>query len=202
MKKLLVVGLICAIMASVIVSGVVMAKGKDGPAGNSNVGHVDLFQKDTAGDWSILKGGAKAEVKYNLAGPQFCYKVNARGLMAETDYCLIYYADPWPGDGNTHSTGGLIASGTTNKGGSLHLQGCAELNTDLPNADDNNASAGPPCGDPGTPGAPPTPFPCSGAKIWLVPCDDYDATNGKMQAWNPENYLFEDLLINYDDTDV
>jgi hypothetical protein len=38
----------------------------------------------------------------------------------------------------------------------------------------------------------------TGAKIWLVTSSDY---NNKMIAWNPTEYLFENNLITYNDTD-
>jgi len=39
-----------------------------------------------------------------------------------------------------------------------------------------------------------------GVKIWLVP--SADIVGGSMSGWNPGNYLFEETLITYDDTDV
>jgi hypothetical protein len=36
-----------------------------------------------------------------------------------------------------------------------------------------------------------------GAKIWLVPSEDYDADAKNMTAWNPSAYLFETDLITY-----
>ena len=41
-----------------------------------------------------------------------------------------------------------------------------------------------------------------GAKIWLAPSSDYDASGCRLIAWNPTEYLFEEKLIAYDDTDV
>jgi hypothetical protein len=39
-----------------------------------------------------------------------------------------------------------------------------------------------------------------GAKLWLVPESDYE--NEQMTAWVPKDYLFENNLITYDDTEV
>jgi hypothetical protein len=61
------------------------------------------------------------------------------------------------------------------------MAGCIELNMDLPCPPDTNYA--------------------EGAKIWLVPSDDYNATLTKMIAWNPTEYLFETELMTYDDTD-
>lgn len=167
----------------------VLALPPSGKKGKSNNGSLLLVMKTPSGDWPYLwpydaygMGNTFGVLKYNLEGPEFEYLFNGHGLQPETDYSLIYYADPWPGDGTTHSTGALIASGTTDIDGNLHLKGSVELNTDLPNSDDANID--------------------DGAKIWLVLSSDYDATNTKMTGWNPTDYLFEYDKITYDDTEV
>jgi hypothetical protein len=40
------------------------------------------------------------------------------------------------------------------------------------------------------------------SKIWLVKSSDYDAATNSMIAFNPSEYLFENNLISYDDTDI
>ena len=157
-------------------------KGLRGQAGNSNVAFVELWEKDA--DWEIVEEGAWGKLKYNLAGPEFDFVFNGHGLELDSDYSLIYYADPWPGD----NPGALIASGSSNDEGDIHLAGPVDLGIDLPDPTDANH----PDNDPDLPGA----------KIWLVLSDDYDATNTKMIGWNPEEYLFEYDVITYDDTDV
>lgn len=169
--------------------------GKHGQAGNSKAGHLYLYEKDPE-TWNIIEKGAWGKLKYNLDGTEFEYVFNGHGLEPNTGYSLIYYADPWPGD----NPGALILSGTSNGGGNLHLEGSIDLGHDLPHPDDANYAD--PGGDPGTPGTPPTPFPFGGAKVWLVLSDDYDDANKKMTAWNPTEYLFENNLITYDDTDI
>ena len=62
------------------------------------------------------------------------------------------------------------------------MTGRVELDTDIPNSGDANHP--------------------DGGKIWLVLSSDYDAATNKMTAWNPTEYLFEDKLITYDDTDA
>lgn len=191
MKKLLVVLITGLALLSLAV--VPAVAGKNGPAGKSNVAHLYLYEKVPSGEWPILDGGAWGKMKYNLEGPEFCFVFNGHGLEPNTDYSLIYYADPWPGNGLTGLAGALIASGTTNRGGNIHLGGCEDLETDLPHSDDANASfTSPPCAG----------YPCPGAKIWLVLSDDYHATQPKMIAWNPADYLFEYELISYTDTDA
>ena len=148
-------------------------KGLKGQAGNSTVAFVELWEKDPT-TWNITEEGAWGKLKYNLEGPEFDFVFNGHGLEADTEYSLIYYADPWPGTG-----GALIAGGTSNGGGNIHLAGSTDIGT-LPAEEDEN----------------------DGAKIWLVLSDDYDADAGEMTGWNPEEYLFEYDLITYDDTDV
>lgn len=149
-------------------------EGRNGPAGKSNVAQLYLYEKDSA--WSIVEGGAWGKITYNLSGPEFAFVFNGHGLEANTNYSLIYYADPWPGT----PPGALIASGTTNRGGQINLVGSVDLGMDLPDAADGN-------------------YP-DGAKIWLVLSSDYQAP--KMIKWNPAEYLFENNLITYDDTDL
>ena len=71
--------------------------------------HLYLYEKDPS-DWSIIEGGAWGRVN---KGKVFV----GHGLEPNTEYCLINYIDPW-GSQNT-----ILACGTTNNGGELHLQG-------------------------------------------------------------------------------
>ena len=157
-----------------------LAKGPNGPAGKSNTAHLYLYEKDPSGSWPIVEDGAWGKMKYNLSGPTFDFVFNGHELEAYEDYSLIYYADPWPGD----NPGALIASGTSNEFGDIHLGGSVDLGMDLPCWPDANYCC---------PG---------GAKIWLVLSDDYDDVEAEMTGWNPTEYLFEHNLITYDDTGV
>lgn len=193
MKRLLVLGVVLVLIAGIVATPV-LAKGKNGPAGKSNIGHLYLYEKwaHADWDWEILDGGAWGKMKYNLSGPEFCFVFNGHGLQPNTDYSLIYYADPWPGD----NPGALIASGMTNQGGSIHLTGCFDLKKNLPDPTDYN-------------------YP-DGAKIWLIPSDYYDPDTNSITAWPspynaddgvptwqaaPTGWLFEHNLITFDDTD-
>jgi hypothetical protein len=175
MKKLLFVLVAAFVVLSLAV--VPTLAGKHDPVGKSNVGRLYLYEKDPD-TWEIVDGGAWGKMKYKLAGRTFRFVFNGHGLEPKTEYSLIYYADPWPGN----NPGALIASGTSNRGGNIHLAGSPDLGMDLPDAADEN-------------------YP-DGAKIWLVLSDDYDETNTKMADWNPTEYLFEHNLITFDDTDV
>lgn len=172
MKKLAILLVLCLAMLT-MTSVPVLAAGPTGQAGKSNIGHLYLYEKNPA-DWSIVEGGAWGKMKYNLSCFTFDFVFNGHGLQPNTDYSLIYYADPWPGN----NPGALIASGTSNSGGNIHLAGSEDLGMSLPDAQDAN-------------------YP-DGAKIWLVLSSDYDADNNLMIAWNPTEYLFEYDLVTYD----
>jgi len=171
MKKYLVFVLAALLIGALATGGLA--------AGKSNVGHLYLYEKNPA-DWDAypIPGGAWGKLKYNLSGPEFEFVFNGHGLETNTDYSLIYYADGWPGD----NPGAFIGSGTSNRGGNIHLADSVDLGFDLPDSADAN-------------------YP-DGAKIWLVLSNDYDAENCMMIAWNPTEYLFENNLITYDDTQI
>jgi len=176
MKSIKSKWVLCIIVLSLIAVVVpVIAKGPSGKAGKSNTAFLYLYEKDA--DWQIVDGGAWGKLKYNLSGPEFEYLLNGHGLEADTDYSLIYYLEPqttWPWPVT------VIDSGTTNRGGNINLKGSVDLGMDLDGpADDYN--------------------PEGGAKIWLVLTDDI--VGGSLSGWNPTEYLFENNLIKYDDTD-
>ena len=167
MKKIIVFLVIAAFVVSAAAVGTVMAK-KDGQAGKSNVAHLYLYEKDPA-TWDIVEDGAWGKMKYNLEGPEFDFVFNGHGLEPNTEYTLIYYADPWPGTGGCD-----IASGTSNEDGNIHLADSADIGTIPVDADVNDE-----------------------AKIWLVLSDDYNADTDRMSGWDPTEYLFENNLITY-----
>lgn len=140
-------------------------------------GELTLNTKSESDNWLIKRDGTYGKLSYGLTGPTFDYEFEGYKLQASTKYCLIYYADPWPGSGGTD-----IACGTSRGDGGLSLSGSPDLGMDIPKSGDNN-------------------YP-DGGKIWLVLESDYDKDNDKMQRWNPDDYLFETGLITYDDTDI
>lgn len=167
MKKT-VLSIVLALTLISLLAAPVLAAGKTGQSGKSNIGHLYLYEKDAA--WEIVEDGAWGKMKYNLSGSSFDFVFNGHELEAGYDYSLIYYADPWPGTGGT-----LLANGITNDEGDLHLASSLTDFGNLPIEDDEN----------------------TGAKIWLVLSADYDATNGEMIGWTPAEYLFEYDLINF-----
>jgi len=155
-------------------------KGPSGPSGGSNTGHLYLFAKDPE-TWEIIEGGPWGKMKYNLSGKTFKFVFNGHQLIPKGEYVLIYYPDPWPGQGLI-----CIGSGVANKGGNVHITGKFDTGTDLPAEGDENFE--------------------DGAKIWLVLAADVecgtidDPTSRMMTSWNPDEYLFEHILITFDYT--
>ncbi|MGC9554521.1 MAG: hypothetical protein ACP5EK_04340, partial [Thermoplasmatota archaeon] len=101
-----------------------------------------LVKKDyTDPAWPLDYNGLMdtyGELRYWEAGEGFSFEFTGYQLDDNTDYSLIYYADPWPGN----NPGVLIDEGTTDDDGYLHLEGDVELNMDLPHADDANFPTG------------------------------------------------------------
>lgn len=145
-----------------------------------------LYKKDA--NWVILEPGARGKLIFNPKSPNFDFFFYGCELKPSDGqdiyYSLIYYADQedpfinWGGD----NPGEFIASGSTDPCGNIYLSGSVDLNMDLPHPNDENYQ--------------------DGAKIWLVPSLDYDEEHTKLTAWNPTDYLFENNLITYDDTDA
>ena len=178
MKKFLILVVVVAMMAALIVTPV-MAAGKNGQSGKSNVGHVYLYEKNA--DWEAVADGAWGKYNYKLSDDGKETEVsgvfNGHGLDAGVDYSLIYYPEvapnPWP-------TGGyevvFIGNDMANKGGNVHITGAAIIGES-----DDQPTIGDYVG-------------MTGDKIWLVLSSDL--TDSVMTGWNPSEYLFDDDLIN------
>jgi len=156
---------------------------------------LELENKDS--EWQIIPDDRYGELYYSTEGDVFCYEFRGYGLEATTGYSLIYYADfdprftVWGGN----NPGALIGTGTADGSGNLVMSGSKELNMNLPCSPDWNIA----------------PVPdycdyhngfddydhCSGAKIWLVPSNCYDAGLKKVTTWSPSGFLFETDLITY-----
>lgn len=146
------------------------------PAAGGQTASISLENKDTAGDWNIIDDDdIFGTLVYVTSGPTFDYTLTAQGLQPNTNYSLIYYADPWPGN----NPGKFIGLHTTDSSGVINGAGSPNLNMDLPSSPDPNP----------------------GAKIWLVPSSDYNGVDA-LTDWNPANYLFEYNTITYNDTDI
>jgi len=107
------------------------AKGTNGQAGKSNKAHLNFYEKDS-NTWEIIQNGAFGTMTYDLTGETFNYVFNGHGLTAGDEYELIYYPDPWPGEGLL-----CLGSGIANEDGDVHLKSSVDTGN-LPNEDDEN----------------------------------------------------------------
>jgi hypothetical protein len=161
------------IMMGLALGGVVWA-GKTGQAGSSNTAHLYLHEEDyTGADGAIVESATWGKMTYSLSGYEFDFVFNGHGLEPDMDYTLIYYPDPWPGTGLI-----CLGSGVADMSGDVHIKGFAYTG-DLPAEYDPNG----------------------GANILLVLTADVDCTGMQMTAWNPDEYLFGDDLITFDQID-
>ena len=140
------------------------------------IGHLYLFEKDPL-TWERVPEGAWGKMLYKLWYDKFYFVFNGHGLAPNETYMLIYYPDPWPGNGLIP-----LGIGIANVGGNLNISGKLADVCDLPADYDENFGYG--------------------AKIWLVLASDVDLTGErpKMIGWSPEEYLFEYNLITFDNT--
>ena len=174
MKKYLILVLIVLVMGALIIGVPAAKEGKvpHGPAGGSNIAHAYLYEKDA--EWVIVDGGAWGKMKYNQSGETFDFVFNGHGLEPYGDYTLIYYADPWAAKKL------CLGTGIADEEGNVHIEGSADIGTDLPAGWDDPEY--------------------DGAKIWLVLTSDVNCDNGEgqMTGWTPAEYLFEYDVINFD----
>ena len=131
-----------------------------------------LENKDS--NWNVISDDISAVVEFNNGSKTFDYTLNAQGLLPNTEYSLIYYADysdrvnNWGGD----NPGALVGTGTSDESGNLNLDEEADLGFDLPSEPDANIDEYDYCESDGY-------THCHGAKLWLVPSSDYDAVAKK-----------------------
>jgi len=152
----------------VLISNLTQACGPNESAGNSKVSYLYLYEKDPV-TWDIIQNGSWGKMKYQSSGEEFEFVFNGHNLTMMENYTLIYYPDPWPGDGLI-----CLGKGTVNEEGNIHIAESVDTGN-LPAEYDIN----------------------EGAKIWLVLSSDVDCENSKMIVWNPTEYLFEHNLIQF-----
>jgi hypothetical protein len=141
---------------------------------------VHLCQKADAcagpppsGDWACDIAGKDALFGYDPSGPTFIFQAVGSVPNPLTEYVVVYYPDPWPGEG-------LICLSdpvTSGEDGSITVEGNIAIYTDLPISTDANLT--------------------DGAKIWLVPKDMVDCANHKMANWNDCPGILFEQDINY-----
>jgi len=148
---------------------------------------IYLYEKDPT-TWDIVGSGAWGFLDYRPEGTEFKFLFVGKKLEPFRGYTLIYYPDPWPGNGLI-----CLGSGTADELGKVKIVGKGDPSNpyytppvdtgDLPADYDANAMA----------------------KIWLVldddVDDDVDCVGQQMTGWNPGEYLFENTLITFIDTD-
>ena len=88
---------------------------------------------------------------------------------------VIYYPDPWPGDGLI-----CLGEGTADFDGNVHIKNAVDTGS-MPSMADEN-------------------YP-HGVKIWLVLSNDIDCMMQSMSGWMPNEYLFEYDMITFEDFD-
>jgi hypothetical protein len=152
------------------------------PAGQSNIAHLYLVEKDPA-TFQPVPGGAWGKLVYTRSGASFDFVFNGHKLDTGIAYTLIYYPDPWPGNGAE-----CLGHAVANTNGDVHIQGRRNTGS-LPVATDLNAN-------PETTTEPPQ----TGAKIWLVLSTDINCSSKMMVNYHPTEYLFEMRLITYSKT--
>lgn len=147
---------------------------------NKDIERLALENKDQNYN-RLTNDGTYGVLEFNKSGATFDYKLEAYGLVASTEYSLIYYADGWPGN----HPGALIGTHTTDASGKISsVSGTNNINTDIPNIADANYSLG-------------------GGKIWLIPSSAYNSGTNSVTVWPfTDKWLFESNLIKYDDTDA
>jgi hypothetical protein len=154
------------------------------------------------GPWPIFSGNGRVGVlHYNLWGKNFEFSFHGRNLLPNKSYTLIYYPDPWPGNGLIClGTGQTTPSENQNPKnrhsrnvppGNIEIHGSLNIGTSLPASYDANFN-------------PISPSGAVGAKIWLVLSDDVQCktTPTQMTNWDPTAYLFEYNLIVYENQDI
>ena len=191
MKKFLTILMVLVISVMVLPS-FSSADGGGGDGGQSTINTLILDNKDST-TWQRITDGKYGVFTYNSSGPTLDWTLNAVGLTTGTDYSLIYFADPYPGN----KPGALIWSGPTGTGTSISVPLThTDLGMDLPTAPDSNMLVS----HAGLPDSYTTPL---GAKIWLIPSVYYNSTTKSVIAWNPtveSSILYETNLILYTDT--
>jgi len=173
-EKLWILFVICTLLTICIVNTTVVAKKQNKINEKSNMGQLYLFEKNIE-TWEIIEKGAWGKMKYSLSGSEFDFSFNGHGLEPEVWYSLIYYPDPWPGEGLY-----ILGESIADDYGNIRISGL-ENTGDMPSELDEN-------------------WP-DGAKIWLVLSEDVGGRMQSMLGWNPTEYLFEYDLIKFDDVD-
>jgi hypothetical protein len=172
--KYTIIGIIAILLILSMTTSITMAKKPIAPGKPVKQTTLYLFQKDPE-TWDIVEHGAWGKMKYTPVGTELQFNFQAHKLLPEQWYSLIYYPDPWPGYELI-----ILAETMSDSDGNLQIKDSIDSG-DLPRSFDDNY--------------------LDGAKIWLVLYEDISLRPRCMMNWNPTEYLFEDHLITFDDTD-
>jgi len=150
--------------------------GKDIKA-NENMQNLYLYPKEYADapEWTTLwEAEAWGKFNFKIEGTMISGVFNGNGLVADTEYALISYNDPWA----THSVV-IIGIGTAKANGNVHIavKVPMDLGFDGPSPDYGWSADG------------------DGYKIWLVPAGDLNEAGTQFDTWNDDAYLFENNRI-------
>lgn len=139
-------------------------------------GNTVLSLENKHGDgWFITVDQTYGTLEFDPSGCTFDFTLTAQGLPANTNYSLIYYADPWAGN----HPGALIWSGSTDASGAISATGSPTIGTNIPDAADQNFALG-------------------GGKIWLIPSSAYDSATKTVIVWPyDQTWLFEYNLVKF-----
>jgi hypothetical protein len=100
--------------------GTVAAGPAQGINGKGKAGYLYLFEKDPS-TWDIVAGGAWGIMTYHVPDgsevPRM-FVFNGHQLAPDTDFSLIYNADPWPGYNLI-----VLGKGTSDAFGEVHIMG-------------------------------------------------------------------------------
>jgi hypothetical protein len=132
----------------------------------THVSYLYLYEKDPV-TWNIVANGSWGKMEYRVSEEEFEFAFHGYKLNEGQNYSLIYYPDPWPGEGLI-----CLGNGTVNQEGEIHIAESVDIDI-LPIECDET----------------------KGVKIWLVLSNDINFENSKMIEWNPMEYLFEHNLL-------
>lgn len=94
-------------------------------------GELVLENKSGEPNWDIQESDAfKGTLTYEVVNPTFKFEFDGVVPLANTEYVLISYSDPWPGAAGTYELG----RGTSDGSGAISLSGDVELNANLDNS--------------------------------------------------------------------
>ena len=157
---------------------------------------ITLIKKviDDDNNWVPVDDGAIGFFSYKGEGNNtFYFSFYAKGLERNTEYSLIYYPDPWPGEGlivlgkATSSWFGTLTIGTPKNKAEAEIGSCLpDCAIDANCVIDKHWEVG--------------------AKVWLVPSEDVTEATldepGHMSGWNPDEILFETGYVFYKNTSL